>query len=97
LIIDQSLYEQLKFLFKNYCQSIYLIVDKLFINNKIILIENSIKIIDNYLLLIKLVINNQEKSMKTHFYQQLLINNRLKKLNTAILREKKKSENIFFK
>jgi hypothetical protein len=29
-----------------------LIVDKLFINNKIILIENSIKIIDNYLLLI---------------------------------------------
>jgi hypothetical protein len=38
-----------------------LIVNKLFIDNKIILIENSIKIIDNYLLSIKLVINNQEK------------------------------------
>jgi hypothetical protein len=73
-------YEQLKFLFKNYCQSIYLIADKLFIDNKIILIENSIKIIDNYLLSIKLVINNQEKSLKTRFYRQLLINNRLKKL-----------------
>jgi hypothetical protein len=70
---------------KNYRQSIYLIVNKLFIDNKIILIENSIKIIDNYLLLIKLVINNQEKSMKTRFYQQLLIDNRLKKLNTATL------------
>jgi hypothetical protein len=32
------------------------------------LIENSIKIIDNYLSSIKLVINNQEKSMKTRFY-----------------------------
>jgi hypothetical protein len=49
------------------------------------LIENSIKIIDNYLLSIKLVINNQEKSMKTRFHRRLLINNRLKKLNTAIL------------
>jgi hypothetical protein len=49
------------------------------------LIENSIKIIDNYLSSIKLVIDNQEKSMKTHFYRQLLINNRLKKLNTATL------------
>jgi hypothetical protein len=49
------------------------------------LIENSIKIIDNYLLSIKLMINNQEKSMKTRFYQRLLIDNRLKKLNTAIL------------
>jgi hypothetical protein len=37
-----------------------LIVNKLFINDKIILIENSIKIIDNYLLLIKLVINNRK-------------------------------------
>jgi hypothetical protein len=62
-----------------------LIVDKLFIDNKIILIENSIKIIDNYLLLIKLVIDNQEKSMKTRFHRRLLINNRLKKLNTATL------------
>jgi hypothetical protein len=62
-----------------------LIVNKLFIDNKIILIENSIKIIDNYLLSIKLVIDNQEKSMKTRFYQQLLIDNRLKKLNTATL------------
>jgi hypothetical protein len=34
------------------------------------LIENSIKIIDNYLLSIKLVIDNQKKSMKIHFYQQ---------------------------
>jgi hypothetical protein len=42
-----------------------MIVNKLFINNKIILIENSIKIIDNYLLSKKLVIDNQEKSMKT--------------------------------
>jgi hypothetical protein len=32
------------------------------------LIENSIKIIDNYLSSIKLVIDNQKKSMKTHFY-----------------------------
>jgi hypothetical protein len=71
---------------KNYYQSIYLIVDKLFIDNKIILFENSIKIIDNYLLSIKLVIDNQEKSMKTRFYRQLLINNRLKKLNTATLK-----------
>jgi hypothetical protein len=45
-----------------------LIVDKLFVDNKIILIENSIKIIDNYLSSIKLVIDNQEKSMKTCFY-----------------------------
>jgi hypothetical protein len=62
-----------------------LIVNKLFIDNKIILIENSIKIIDNYLLSIKLVIDNQEKSMKTCFHRRLLINNRLKKLNTATL------------
>jgi hypothetical protein len=34
------------------------------------LIENSIKIINNYLLSIKLVIDDQKKSMKTHFYQQ---------------------------
>jgi hypothetical protein len=49
------------------------------------LIENSIKIIDNYLLSIKLVINNQEKSMKTRFYRRLLIDNQLKKLNTTTL------------
>jgi hypothetical protein len=54
------------------------------------LIENSIKIIDNYLLSIKLVINNQEKSMKTRFHRRLLINDRLKKLNTATLIEKKR-------
>jgi hypothetical protein len=54
-------------------------------DNKIILIENSIKIIDNYLSSIKLVINNQEKSMKTRFHRQLLIVDRLKKLNTATL------------
>jgi hypothetical protein len=53
------------------------------------LIENSIKIIDNYLLLIKLVIDDQEKSMKTRFHRQSLINNRLKKLNTATLKKKK--------
>jgi hypothetical protein len=34
------------------------------------LIENSIKIIDDYLSSIKLVIDNQEKSMKTRFYRQ---------------------------
>jgi hypothetical protein len=61
------------------------IVNKLFIDNKIILIENSIKIINNYLLSIKLVIDNHEKLMKIRFYQQLLIDNRLKKLNTATL------------
>jgi hypothetical protein len=44
-----------------------LIVNKLFIDNKIILIENSIKIIDNYLLSIKLVINNQEKVKYCYF------------------------------
>jgi hypothetical protein len=70
---------------QKFCRSIYLIVNKLFIDNKIILIENSIKIIDNYLLSIKLVIDNQEKSMKTRFYRRSLINNRLKKLNTATL------------
>jgi hypothetical protein len=80
---------------KNYCQSIYLIVDKLFIDNKIILIENSIKIISNYLLSIKLVIDNQEKSMKTRFHQQSLIDNRLKKLNTATLILHKKSIILF--
>jgi hypothetical protein len=37
--------------------------------------KNSIKIIDNYLLSIKLVINNQKKSMKTRFYRRSLINN----------------------
>jgi hypothetical protein len=63
-----------------------LIVDKLFIDNKIILIENSIKIIDNYLLSIKLVNDDQKKSMKTRFYQRLLIDNQLKKLNTATLK-----------
>jgi hypothetical protein len=31
------------------------------------------------------VIDNQEKLIKTHFHQRLLINNRLKKLNTATL------------
>jgi hypothetical protein len=33
------------------------------------------------------VIDDQEKSMKTRFHRQLLIDNRLKKLNTATLRD----------
>jgi hypothetical protein len=40
---------------------------------------------NNYLLSIKLVIDSQEKLMKTCFYRRSLINNRLKKLNTATL------------
>jgi hypothetical protein len=85
-IVDQLFIWMTKISIQKYHQSIYLIINKLFIDNKIILIENSIKIIDDYLLSIKLVTDNQEKSMKTHSYRWLLVDNRLKKLNTATLK-----------
>jgi hypothetical protein len=60
-----------------------LIVDKLFIDNKIILIENQ-----NYRqLFIVNKISDQQlgKVDENSFLSQLLIDNRLKKLNTATL------------
>jgi hypothetical protein len=52
-------------------------------------------IVDKLSTINKLVIDDQEKSMKTRFHRQLLIDNRLKKLNTATLMQQKITYNLF--
>jgi hypothetical protein len=70
---------------KNDQQSKILIVNNFIIVDQIILTENWPKLLLITLLSIIWQIINPEKSTKSWFYCQLLIDNRLKKLNTATL------------